>query len=270
MNQEKIAILGGGNLGAAIAEGLLSKGTYRAEDIAITRRNTSSIAYLKDKGIEVTDDNVKVVEQSRFILLCVQPAQLPALLAEIKPALQADRHVLISVITSITIQQIADEAGPDFAIIRSMPNTAIAIHESMTCLAFNDKAAGVKEDVRDMFDCLGSTLIIEEELMAAATVLCASGIAFYMRFIRAATQGGIQLGFDAADALKIAAQVSKGTSGLLAANGSHPEQEIDKVTTPKGCTIAGLNEMEHYGFSSALIRGLVTSHDRIMGMKKDG
>jgi pyrroline-5-carboxylate reductase len=269
MNHEKIAILGGGNLGTAIAEGLVSNGKYRAEDIIITRRNTKSIAYLSEKGVQVTEDNLKAVQDSRYVMLCVQPAQLSALLDEVKPYLQPESHVLISVITSVSIAQIAEGVGKDFAIIRSMPNTAIAIHESMTCLAFNEKAAGVKAEVQDMFDCLGSTLVIEEELMAAATVLCASGIAFYMRFIRAATQGGIQLGFDAADALKIAVQVSKGTSGLLAANGSHPEQEIDRVTTPKGCTIAGLNEMEHNGFSSALIRGLVTSHHRIEGMKGD-
>lgn len=267
MHQEKIAILGGGNLGTAIAEGLVSNGKYKAEDITITRRNTDSIAYLSEKGIEVTDDNVKAVKQSRYILLCVQPAQLSSLLEEVKPYLQAEAHVIISVITGVGIAQITEVLGSNFAIIRSMPNTAIAIHESMTCMAFNAKATSVKAEILEMFNCLGSTLVIEEELMAAATVLCASGIAFYMRFIRAATQGGIQLGFDAADALKIAVQVSKGTSGLLAANGSHPEQEIDKVTTPKGCTISGLNEMEHHGFSSAFIRGLVTSHERITKMK---
>ncbi len=268
MNQEKIAVLGGGNLGVAIAEGLLRKGSYEATNIFITRRSIRTIEYLQSKGLQVTMDNGQAVKESRLILLCVQPAQLPALLEDIKPYLDPEQHVLISVITSISIQQIAEVVGGDFPIIRSMPNTAIAIHESMTCLAFNEKSKGVEEEVVALFDCLGSTLVIEEELMAAATVLCASGIAFYMRFIRAATQGGIQLGFDAEDALKIAVQVSKGVSGLLQANQSHPEQEIDKVTTPRGCTIAGLNEMEHQGFSPAFIKGLVTSYERIQNMKK--
>ena len=261
-------MLGGGNLGIAIATGLLTKGSYRAEDIFITRRNTKSIQHLTEKGLQVTTDNKQAVKESRWILLCVQPGQLNDLLAEIKPYLNPEQHVLISVITSISIRNIADVVGEEFPIIRSMPNTAIAIHESMTCLAFNKQSQGVKQEVVEMFDYLGSTLIIEEELMAAATVLCASGIAFYMRFIRAATQGGIQLGFDSEDALKIAVQVSKGVSGLLASNGSHPEQEIDKVTTPRGCTIAGLNEMEHQGFSPAFIKGLVTSYERILNMKK--
>ena len=268
MQHEKIAVLGGGNLGVAIAEGILSNGRYKAEDIFITRRNTKTIQHLSAKGLQVTTDNQRAVKESRFVLLCVQPGQLNDLLEEIKPFLNPEQHVLISVITSITIRHIADVVGEQFAIIRSMPNTAIAIHESMTCLAFNKNSQGVKEEVVHIFDCLGSTLIIEEELMAAATVLCASGIAFYMRFIRAATQGGIQLGFDAEDALKIAVQVSKGVSGLLEANHSHPEQEIDKVTTPRGCTIAGLNEMEHQGFSPAFIKGLVTSYERILNMKK--
>lgn len=268
MQAEKIAVLGGGNLGVAIAEGLLSNGRYQAGNIFITRRNTKTIQHLSAKGLQVTADNERAVRESRFVLLCVQPGQLPDLLEEIKPFLNPEQHVLISVITSIAIKQIAAVVGDQFAIIRSMPNTAIAIHQSMTCLAFNKNSQGVKEEVVEIFNCLGSTLIIEEELMAAATVLCASGIAFYMRFIRAATQGGIQLGFDAEDALKIAVQVSKGVSGLLEHNQSHPEQEIDKVTTPRGCTIAGLNEMEHQGFSPAFIKGLVTSYERILNMKK--
>ena len=104
---------------------------------------------------------------------------------------------------------------------------------------------------------------IEEELMKAATVLAASGVAFFLRYIRAATQGGIQLGFDAAESQKIAMQTARGAASLLVEGSAHPEMEIDKVTTPQGCTIAGLNEMEHQGLSSALIKGIVTSYERI-------
>ena len=118
-------------------------------------------------------------------------------------------------------------------------------------------------EVQTIFNCVGETLMIHEELMQSATVVCASGIAFWMRFIRATTQGGVQLGFDAEDAQHIAVQTCLGAASLLAKNGDHPEREIDKVTTPKGCTIAGLNEMEHNGLSSALIKGLVTSFERI-------
>jgi pyrroline-5-carboxylate reductase len=117
--------------------------------------------------------------------------------------------------------------------------------------------------VNDLFSTLGKVVTIDEKLMEAATVLGACGIAYAMRFIRANIQGGIEIGFDAATATLIASQTVKGAAELLIQTGHHPEQEIDKVTTPKGCTIAGLNEMEHQGFSSSLIRGVVTSYKKI-------
>jgi pyrroline-5-carboxylate reductase len=113
--------------------------------------------------------------------------------------------------------------------------------------------------VKKIFDSMGKTLVIDEGLMVPATALCACGIAFFLRGIRAASQGGIEIGFHAEEALLMAAQTAKGAASLLVEAGNHPESEVDKVTTPQGCTIAGLNQMEHYGFSSALIRGIVTS-----------
>jgi pyrroline-5-carboxylate reductase len=144
-----------------------------------------------------------------------------------------------------------------------MPNTAIAIQESMTCVAAKNVAEEHLQYVLDLFNQLGKAVRIDEKLMDAATVLGACGTAFAMRYIRANIQGGIEIGFDAATANLIAAQTVKGAAELLLKKGSHPEQEIDKVTTPKGCTIAGLNEMEHRGFSSSLIKGLVASYEKI-------
>jgi len=117
--------------------------------------------------------------------------------------------------------------------------------------------------VEDLFSEIGKTQRIEEQLMEAATVLGACGIAFVLRFMRAMVQGGIQIGFDAETASFIVNQTVKGAAQMLIQNGEHPEREIDKVTTPKGCTIEGLNEMEHNGFSSALIKGIVTSFEKI-------
>ena len=144
-----------------------------------------------------------------------------------------------------------------------MPNTAIAIRESMTCIATVNGSNNHIEEVIDIFNHLGQAIKISEELMNGSTVLAACGIAYALRFIRAATQGGIEIGFDAATAQTIASQTVRGAAGLLIKGGKHPEWEIDKVTTPAGITIAGLNEMEHQGFSSSLIKGVLTSFEKI-------
>jgi pyrroline-5-carboxylate reductase len=144
-----------------------------------------------------------------------------------------------------------------------MPNTAISVGQSMTCISANEKGKSNIDCAKTIFNSLGETLCIEEKLMQAATVICASGIAFWMRLIRATTQGAVQLGFHSADAQKLSMQTCLGAASLLIDSQSHPEQEIDKVTTPSGCTIEGLNEMEHQGLSSSLIKGLVTSYEKI-------
>lgn len=259
---KNIAILGAGNLGIAIAKGLVGAGLCIAEEITLTRRNPERLASLKQSGFKVTTNNVQAVEQSTYVFLCVQPKQLMGLLKEIEPALIVDRHVIISTITGVSLEVISEQLNNYFAILRVMPNTAIAIGESMTCICGNTEATPHLQPVEEMFKALGDTLIIEERLMKAATVLAASGIAFFLRYIRAATQAGIQLGFDAEEAQKIAVQTSRGAATLLL-EGAHPEKEIDKVTTPQGCTIAGLNEMEHQGLSSALIKGIITSFEEI-------
>jgi pyrroline-5-carboxylate reductase len=148
-----------------------------------------------------------------------------------------------------------------------MPNTAIAIRESMTCLTTHKGGEAALEKIQSIFDHLGTTMVIREKLMGAATILGACGIAYFLRYIRAASQGGIQVGFHADEAQIIAAQTAKGAASLLLISGNHPEDEIDKVTTPRGCTIAGLNEMEHFGLSSAIIKGIITSYNEIDKLK---
>lgn len=268
MQDTKIAILGGGNLGKAIALGLLSTGEYAPENIMVTRRKLQDMQELTDKGAKVTTNNQEAVQNSDLILLCVQPKQLFSLLHEVKGTLSTGRHVLVSTITGISIQEIEEVVGKDFPIIRAMPNTAIAIRESMTCLATRNASNRQIEKVQSIFDIMGRTLVIEEELIAAATVLGASGIAFCLRYIRALAQGGIQMGFHAEEAQAIAVQTCRGAASLILQGGRHPEMEIDKVTTPQGCTIAGLNEMEHNGLSSAVIKGVVASHQKIANIKK--
>jgi len=262
----KIAILGGGNLGSAIALGLLKSNT-KASDITITRRNLSKIDDLKKEGFQLTSNNVEAVKNASLVILCVQPKQVANLLTEIRASLH-DGQIIVSTITGVSTEEIASHIEKKIPIIRAMPNTAIAIGKSMTCICAKDADEKHLEEVKKIFNTLGETLVVEERLMKAATVLAASGIAFAMRYIRAATQGGIQMGFDAEEAQLITAQTALGAASLLLTRESHPEIEIDKVTTPEGCTIAGLNEMEHQGMSSALIKGIVTSFDRINNIKK--
>ena len=263
-----IAILGGGNLGAAIAQGIVKAKVAKAGQVYITRRQLTKLEDLKSQGFKITSDNSEAVKNSTIIMLCVQPKQLGALLEELHGVLDKKKNLLVSTITGVAIEEIAAKSPKNIPIIRAMPNTAVAIGVSMTCLCTTNASPKQMSSIRNIFNALGETLIIEERLMKAATVLAASGIAFFMRYLRAATQGGIQLGFDSEEAQLIARQTAKGAAMLLQQHHSHPEVEIDKVTTPEGCTIAGLNEMEHQGLSSALIKGIVASFDKINTIRK--
>jgi len=261
---KKIAIIGGGNLGAAMAEGLINSGFILPNHLIVTRRNIAALKSLEERGVMVSNDNTEAVKYADWIVLAVKPFQVKEVLTQILPFLDVKKHSLISVVTGVWIKDLQEIVGNDFALFRAMPNTAIAIQESMTCIC----AHGANQDqlsfVADFFEQLGKSVFIEEKLMDAATVLGACGTAYAMRYIRANIQGGIEIGFSAATASLIAAQTVKGAAELLLQRNTHPEQEIDKVTTPKGCTIAGLNEMEHQGFSSSLIKGIVTSYKKIV------
>ncbi|MBE2231332.1 MAG: pyrroline-5-carboxylate reductase [Chitinophagaceae bacterium] len=260
---KKIAIIGGGNLGAAIADGLIMSEFSRPVEISITRRNLSPLARFSERGCMVHRDNKKAVREAEVVILAVKPYNYAEIVKEIRTLLNPKKHIVVSVITGVWIEQLQKAIGKPVPVIRAMPNTAIAIQQSMTCLAHAGASKIQIDYINDLFSQLGKTTLIDEKLMDAATVLGACGTAYAMRYIRANIQGGIEIGFDAATASLIAAQTIKGAAELLLEKGTHPEYEIDKVTTPKGCTIAGLNEMEHQGFSSSLIRGLVASYHKI-------
>ncbi len=261
--ENNIAIIGGGNLGASIAEGLITSGFVQASQITITKRNLSTIQYLADKGVQITTDNSAAIKSAQYVLFAVKPFQIQEILESLKPNLSPAQQTIISVATGVWVKDLESILTNQFPIIRAMPNTAIAIQESMTCICSNQLGQGKIAFVTDLFNQLGKTIVIDEKLMDAATVLGACGTAYALRFIRANIQGGIEIGFNATQAALIAAQTAKGAADLLLTKHSHPEQEIDKVTTPMGCTIAGLNEMEHQGFSSSLIKGLTVSFKKI-------
>lgn len=265
----KLAIIGAGNLGISIAQGIVKGRILDPNDIVLSRRHVEKLTQLKEMGIKITSSNVEAVKDSQIIMLCVQPKQFGYVIDEISPYLDPHKHILVSTITGVSTEDIQKQLhGKNVPIIRVMPNTAIAIGASMTCICSANANDNQLQTVVKIFNGLGKTLIMEEGLMKAATVLAASNIAFFMRILRAITQGGIQLGFSSEDAQAIAVQVAKGAALLLQENDSHPEIEIDKVTTPQGCTIEGLNEMEHQGLSSAIIKGLVVSYEKIANIRK--
>lgn len=262
----KIAIIGSGNLGLSIAKGLVYNNTYTS--LYLTKRDLSEIKKWEEyNNVKITSNNQEAVKNSDIIIFTVQPRQFDSILEEIKEVL-TDKHVLISAITGYSIQRMEEKVGDNYPIIRSMPNTAISVGKSMTCLCTNNSGKSKLPIAEAIFNGLGTSLCIDENLMQAATVLCASGVAFWMRLIRATTQGGVQMGFDADVALKMSMHTAMGAASLLIEAGTHPEEEIDRVTTPRGCTITGLNEMEHQGLSSSLIKGLNASFNKINEIAK--
>ncbi|MGL1889039.1 MAG: pyrroline-5-carboxylate reductase [Reichenbachiella sp.] len=266
----KIALIGVGNLGLSIAQGLVDQTNFDIEQLVLTKRNVSNLdGWKKHPHVLVTPSNIDAVRASDIIIFCVQPSQLAGIIAEIKDELDVKRHLLISTITGKSIADIQSEVGKEVAVIRAMPNTAISVGESMTCISANGIGKAKIGLAEEIFNAMGQTLVIDENKMQAATVVCASGIAFWMRLIRATTQGAIQLGFDAPEAKGMATQAAMGAATLLLETGNHPEEEIDRVTTPQGCTISGLNEMEHEGMSSALIKGLMKSYEKISEIKSE-
>ncbi|MDR2962584.1 MAG: pyrroline-5-carboxylate reductase [Bacteroidales bacterium] len=256
-----ISIIGGGNIGMAIANGLVKSGSYKAADIIITRARADLPKNLNEGGFVYQEDNCDAVRKSKIVILAVVPFITHTILQEIKGCI-TPQHTLISIVTGVSIADIQSVITADICIARAMPNTAIKIQESMTCIASNKCESKDFEQIVFLFEKLGKTLVISEDYMLSATALGSCGIAYFLRAIRAATQGGIQIGFHAEDAQLIAAQTAKGAAELLLQQQSHPEDEIDKVTTPRGITIAGLNEMEHNGFSSAFIKGIVRSYEK--------
>lgn len=263
----KIAIIGTGNLGKSIAKGLIT--TNAITSLYLTKRNIEDIQSFKGyQNVIITSDNAEAVQQSDILIFAVQPAHFETILKKIAPLL-TEKHVIISTITGYSISKIEAIVGTHQFVIRAMPNTAIAVGKSMTCLCSNEKGEKRIKIAEAIFNRLGTSISIPENQMQAATVVCASGIAFWMRLIRATTQAAIQLGFDAKEAQKLAMHTCEGAANLLITTGNHPEEEIDKVTTPKGCTIEGLNEMEHKGLSSSLIQGMVTSFNKINTIKTE-
>lgn len=263
MQIDKIAILGAGNLGLSIAKGLVNSDMIRMDQLVLSEKNPNRKESLEAQGYEVFLDNKVAVAKASIVLVVVKPWQIEDVLQDIKEVLDPQKNVLISCVTGATSASIFSTLGYELPLFRVMPNTGVAVQQSMSCISYFHSTKEQKELIKGMFEKLGQVLFISEDQMAAATALAGCGIAFALRFIRAAIQGGVEIGFGADDAKIMASQIALGAATLILENDSHPEGEIDKVTTPKGITITGLNEMEHSGFSSSIIKGILASYNKM-------
>jgi pyrroline-5-carboxylate reductase len=265
----KITIIGAGNIGSAIARGLTKGSLVDTSDITCTVHTEESFNRLEKSnfGFRLLQDNVEAVKDAEIIILAVKPWRIEEVIEEIRHVLDFEKQLIVSVAAGVTFEQLNAflTRNMDYdcitlpAVFRVMPNTAIEVMSSMTFIAAINASEEQTERVLALFRELGNVMLVEERLIGPGTALASSGIAFAMRYIRAAIEGGVELGFYPKEAQEIVVHTVKGAVDLLIQNKSNPEAEIDKVTTPGGVTIRGLNEMELSGFTSSVIRGLKAS-----------
>lgn len=247
-------------MGGAMVRGFLKGEMFAPADITVSAPSPMTLDRFAETGVSMTSDNQVAAQQADIVCVVVKPWLVEQVITEIKPVMNYQKQVLVVVAAGIKGEQVngwmkkEDGSLPQSLLV--IPNTAIEVMSSMT---FVTPVNATKENIRlvcDIFNENGQALVVEEKLLAAGTTMASCGIAYAMRYVRAASEGGVELGFKANLAKDIVLQTVKGAVALLQANGNHPEAEIDKVTTPGGVTIRGLNEMEHAGFTSAVIRGL--------------
>lgn len=256
---KNIAIIGSGNMGAAIAASL------RGDDMRVvcTAATDSTLDRIKAEmpDVAVTTDNVEAVNNADMIVLAVKPYVAPAVISEIKDHIRKGT-VIISVVAVMSTDELRsrlDGDSKDLKIIRVVPNTAIKYGKSATFIAAaGDVDKATLAETEEIFNRSGRAFVVKESDLPACTALASCGIAYFLRFIRAAVEGSVELGIKAGFATEIAALTAEGAASLLA-GGSHPEVEIDRVTTPGGITIKGLNALEANGFTNAVIAALRAS-----------
>ena len=260
----KIAIIGAGAMGGAMTDGFIKSGAVKPADISVANPTAKKLEHFALQGASVTTDNKTAADGADIVIIAVKPWLVEQVVNELKPVLNYTRQTIITVAAGISGSQFTswlkkdDELSavntPQTFIV--IPNTAIAVLSSMSFVVPVNATADTTATIKELFDNVGQTMVTEERLLGAGMTLASCGIAYAMRYVRAAAEGGVELGFKADVAKDIVLQTLKGAVDLLQANGNHPEAEIDKVCTPGGLTIRGLNEMEHAGFTSAVIRGL--------------
>lgn len=267
-NNMKIAIIGAGNMGGALARGLAKGSIIATSDIYVSNPSTPKLEALKSefKQIHTTTDNCEAAAAADIVVLAVKPWKVVEVLDQIKPHIDYSRQAVASMVGGLGLEQLTEWLDKGCGVLPAtyliIPNTAIATMSSMTFIASARSTAEQDNRLLDIFNELGEAMLVDESLIAAGTSLASCGIAYALRYIRAAMEGGVELGFRADDAKRIVMQTMRGAADILAANDSHPEAEIDRVTTPGGLTIKGLNAMEAAGFTHSVIEGLRASTKR--------
>lgn len=255
----KIAIIGAGNLGGAIARGLYSSKLVKAEELYVSNAHNEKLEALKKDipGVHTSLDNKEVASQGEIVILAVKPWLIKEVIEGLLPVLSPSKQSIVSVAAGISLASMAEALkSNEYTMFRVLPNTAIALRESMTFISSQNASKEQEEEMVNIFNQLGKAIIIPEDKMGAMTSISSCGIAYILRFIRAAAEGGVELGVKPDLAHEVIAQTMIGAAQLILTNHSHPEVEIDKVTTPGGWTIKGLNAMEENGFSKSVIAGI--------------
>lgn len=254
----KLTVIGAGNMGGALIHGWAKSG--KVESITISDKNEALLASFKEKypSITTTTDNVSAVKGADVVIVVVKPWLMPVVLGEIKPALDLTKQVVVSDAANFTTDKLAEALGTaDANYFYVIPNIAAEFEASMSFIAKGQNASQESLDtVKSLYDICGDSLVVTENLVGPGMMMASCGIAYVMRYIRAQMEGGCEMGFYPQQAKQIALQTMQGAVSLLKETGWHPEEAIDKVTTPGGVTIKGLNELDHAGFNSAVIRSL--------------
>lgn len=263
----KISIIGGGNMGSALIKGVLSSRFVTPQDIRLSGPHQSTLDKVAEEcpGIATCTDNCDCIKGADVIVVAVKPWILPGVLEEIAPMVAFRDQIIVSLASGISIDDmsgILSRYSSARTLFRVIPNTAMTVRKSMTFICHNNATEAQVEKVQSIFDQVGSTAVIDERFLPAATALCSCGIAYAMRYVRAATEGGVELGLYPDKAKEYILATLEGAVELLRATGANPEAEIDKVTTPGGITIRGLNAMEAHGFTTSVIEGLKASTSR--------
>ena len=250
-------------MGGSMAEGFVRYGLCAAQDVTLTAPHDATLERYRQLGMNAMTSNVEAVSGADIVVVAVKPWLVEQVVAEIKPVLDYGRQTVLSVAAGVSGDSLkaflAREDGGLPQIFIAIPNVAIAIGCSMTyILPVNVPDAGAVERMKDMFAAVGDTLVVEERQLDAV-VKASCGIAYALKYIQAATQGGIELGIPAKDGMRMVAQSLAGAAALILNNDTHPALEVEKVCTPGGYTIRGINRLEQDGFTSAVINALKAS-----------